>query len=253
MHVERILAQVPPSAPDVQAVLARAEEIAAELRLLLAVGTPRFVKLARQRFYCTYEEDQHAMSWAMLPVSLQEDEETIFSEDARDPRSLLSVVRAEIEARKLSVRVDVRSSLGSLAAFGGGVLLIASGHLLTPQVARRTALHEVVGHALPWCERQRTQRLLSPREMDREEGSALRVEERSGFLDTMRRKELGLRHVAAQMAHEEASFEQIVHRMENLYDNTAMAVRLAARAVRGGGLGRERVYLPWYWRSGGFS
>ncbi|MCS6898550.1 MAG: DUF1704 domain-containing protein [Myxococcales bacterium] len=224
----------------------RARALALELHLVLAVGTPAFLSLARRRFSCLPEEDRQAESWAALSPSLSE-EEQILSDNERDPRSLLSRLRSEVAVRRLPIRVCSREALASLAAFGGGTLLVATGHRLSIRVAQRIALHEVVGHAVPWWNRGGNPPE-DPYKQDQEEGHALQVEDRAGFLDDSRRKELGLRHIACRLAHEEEPFSAIVTRLVDLGCNVEEAVRTAARALRGGGLGRERVYLPWFWR-----
>ncbi len=236
-------------APQPAALAAQARGLALDLRLALAVGTPAFLPLARQRFASTAAEDEEAARWAALPAPSPE-EETTRSDDERDPRSLLSQLRAEVSARRIPVRVLPRAGLASLAAFGGGVLLVATDRRVGVRAARRTALHEVVGHALPWWQRGGAPPG-GPREQDQEEGRALRVEEQAGLLDEGRRKELGLRHVAARMAHEGEGFSRIVACMEDLGSDATTGALIGARALRGGGLGRERVYLPWYWREGG--
>lgn len=71
------------------------------------------------------------------------------------------------------------------------------------------------------------------------------------MLDASRKKELGLRHTAARMVHEGEPFARIVQCMESMGIAVPEAVRIAARVSRGGGVGRERVYLPWFWRQGG--
>jgi hypothetical protein len=227
----------------------RARALALELHLILAAGTPAFLPLARRRFACSPAEDQQAEAWAALPPSPPE-EVQIPTDDARDPRSLLSRLRSEAAARRLPVRVSLREGLASLAAFGGGTLAVATGQRTSVRVAQRTALHEVVGHAAPWWERG-GKPPEDPDGQDREEGHALRVEEQAGYLDAARRKELGLRHVACRLAHEEEPFSAVVARLADLGASVEEAVRIAARALRGGGLGRERVYLPWFWRLGG--
>ncbi len=228
-----------------------ARELADEFSLILAVGSPSFVTLARRRFASSAEADLRARRWASLPLG-PDDDERVRSDDPRDPRSLLSAVRALLSSEKLPARVEVRPSLASLAATGDGLVLVAPHRKISPRVARRTALHEVLGHVAPWW--QRSSGAVPPGQppsaLDREEGEALRVEQRAGLLDDARRKELGLRHVAACMAHDEEPFGRIVDCMEDMYAGADDAVRLAARALRGGGLGRERVYLPALWAEG---
>ncbi|MCU0658425.1 MAG: DUF1704 domain-containing protein [Polyangiaceae bacterium] len=229
----------------------RVRAVLLDLRLVGAIGSPGLLPLARLRFGCSDEDDGRAARWACQAPGERRGE--VLAEDRQDPRSVWRQAEAEIAARRLPVRVALRAGLPSLAAFGQGVVLVAAERRCDPGTARRTALHEVVGHAAPWWERQKVGGWLCGEEQDREEGLALRVEEAAGLLDEGRRRELGLRHVAARLVHEGASFLEVVESMEDLYVPAAEAAALAARALRGGGLGRERAYLPWYWREGGVS
>lgn len=226
-----------------------ARELGLELRMILAVGSSDFAPLARQRFACAPADDERALAWAALPAA-PDDAPAVRSDDEHDPRSLLQQLRARVAALALPVRVVVRPELVALAATGDGVVLVSPGQLLSPHAAVRTALHEVAGHVVPWWERRRGERPAGRQagERDREEGLALQIEQEAGLLDEQRRKELAWRHVAARMAHEREPFARIVDRMEILDAASPTAVRLAARALRGGGLGRERVYLPALWR-----
>jgi hypothetical protein len=125
--------------------------------------------------------------------------------------------------------------------------LIAAGRCLTAREVDRTVLHEIEGHVLPALSRSLgtvTTRLRPAGDSDAEEGRALALEREHGWLDANRRKELGMRHLAAVMAHEGATFEEIADKLDTLSADVAQAVRIAIRALRGGGLGRERVYLP---------
>lgn len=232
-----------------QGGLARsARLLAVELAMIRAIDTPPFCALAQRRFGCSVEDDQRALAWARSDAA-PGDSTRVRSDDERDPRSLLSQVRALLTRHALPARVVVRRDLPSLAATGEGLVLVVAGRDLDPQVCLRAALHEVQGHVAPWWERRSGLRPADrlPDALDREEGEALRIEERAGLLDPRRRKELGLRHVAARMAHEARPFDEIASCMEDLDSTVEEAVRIAARAVRGGGLGRERVYLPSLW------
>lgn len=230
----------------------RAREAALELRLAAAIGTPALLPLARARFVSDEADDARAAQWAALPATDDEDDEPkLLSCDEREPMSLVSVMRRAVGEKRLPMRVVVREGMASLAATGDGVLLVAKGRRVGQRDVLRTVLHEIEGHAVPWLERQNG--LLPPSirpagAADAEEGKALLIEHEAGFLDRSRRKELGLRHVAACMAHDEAPFALIADRLEALGASSSVAVRVAARALRGGGLGRERVYLPWLWR-----
>jgi Domain of unknown function (DUF1704) len=225
----------------------RARELAAESRLADAVGTPAFAPLAAQRFRSSPADDARAERWAHLPPDELGEGTLVASDDEANTGSLLCQMRAAVGKLRLPVRVVVRQGLAALAATGESTIYIAEGRWLGPRDVARTVLHEVWGHALPALARARSPYPLASRpagDADREEGRALLLEARAGFLDRARKKELGLRHLAARMAHEGAGFHDIADRLEGLGSTPARALRLAARATRGGGLGRERIYLP---------
>ncbi len=224
----------------------RAREIAAEARLAAAVGTPAFAALAARRFSSGAADDARAERWARLcdgagPGPL------VASDDTSDPDSLVRRMRAAVGRLRLPVRVVVRPGLAALAATGEATIYVAAGRRVGARDVARTVLHEVWGHALPALARGRLPYPLATRpagDVDREEGRALVLEARAGFLDRARKKELGLRHLAARLAHGGEPLHDIADRLEGLGAGAAQALRIAARATRGGGLGRERVYLP---------
>jgi hypothetical protein len=230
-------------------LLRRARELRLEMQMIEAMGSPAFVALARVRFASSPDDDRRALGWASLAVS-EEEAPRVRSDDDRDPGSLLSAMRRAVGALRLPVRVAVAPGMGALAATGDGVVLIARDQALTARDVERVVLHEVEGHVRPWwARRQGVQGAEGPENEgpDAEEGRALRIEKDAGHLDRRRRKELGLRHVAAMLAHDEQRFDAIADRLEQLGATPVAAVRIAARALRGGGLGRERVYLPELW------
>jgi hypothetical protein len=229
------------------ALLRRARELRLELQMIETVGSPAFVSLARARFASRPEDDQRALGWASLAAGDEEDVPRVRSDDDRDPGSLLSAMRRAVGALRVPVRVAVAPGMGALAATGDGVVLIAGNQLLTARDRERVVLHEVEGHVRPWWARRQGAGSSENEGPDAEEGRALRIEKDAGHLDRHRRKELGLRHVAAVLAHEEQSFDTIADRLEQLGAPPIAAIRIAARALRGGGLGRERVYLPELW------
>jgi hypothetical protein len=233
-------------------IAARARELALEAKMARAIATPSFVSMARARYRSSSADDARAERWASASATEIDDHVRVLSDDARDPRSLLSRMRAALGARRVPYRVVVQRGLASLAATGDSVVLVVAGRALTPRETDRTVLHEVEGHVMPAVARS-TEGLLSRLRVagdgDLEEGRALFIEREAGFLDEARRKELGLRHVAAQLAHAETAFHDIADRLEALGASAQAAVRMAARALRGGGLGRERVYLPALFRA----
>ena len=86
-------------------------------------------------------------------------------------------------------------------------------------------------------------------EPDDQEGRALLLEERAGFLEGRRRRTLAFRHRAVEWMADGATFADVAARLTTDHGVTALeAVLIAERAFRGGdgarpGLGRERIYL----------
>ncbi len=79
---------------------------------------------------------------------------------------------------------------------------------------------------------------------DDQEGRALLIEERAALLSLGRRRELALRHLAARSVEARASFVDTARLLIGRGAGLEDALRIAARAHRGGGLGREAAYLP---------
>jgi len=236
----------------------RAREIAMEAAVCSAVGTPALRVFARQRF-CRRDQfdaaaDVLARSWIDEPFSpsSSESETLVRSDDPRDPRSLLLRLREEMGRRKIPFRVVVARDSSALAATGDAFVQIAQHRLMSLEDVERTVLHEIEGHVLPRC-RANTQNLgifaLGTRYgVDDQEGRALCLERRAGYLSQPRRRELAFRHTAARMLEEGAEFVEIARGLLERGALLADALRMTARICRGGGLGREVVYLPAFLR-----
>lgn len=148
----------------------------------------------------------------------------------------------------MPVRVVVRSGMLSAAATGDGVIVVCAGLSLSRSDVMRIVAHEVLGHALP---RESARRLGVPLFMtgaggaqDEEEGWALLVEERAGYLGPRRRAQLAYRHQAALAMRAGADFVQTVDLLLDYGASLRRSLQTACRIHRGGGLGREIVYLP---------
>jgi hypothetical protein len=175
------------------------------------------------------------------------------SSDDADPRSLLSRMRAAVGSLRLPFSVVVQPSLAPLAATGEHVILVASGRPVHDDDARRTVLHEIEGHAQPRARSQRSTLALlragTARGIDHQEGRALLLEERAGFLGSRRKRQLAARHLAVEAMLEGASFTEVALALVDAHGLEAQeAVVVAERVFRGSdgthpGLGRERVYL----------
>lgn len=242
---------------DLGAVYAeRASELALEARIVDRVGTPECSALTVRRFGprddCSAEADALAHAWAQRSEP-EVGGPLVRSDDASDPRSLLSRIRRGIGERKLAVRVVVVENLSPLAAVGDGVIQIAEGRMLSSGDAERTALHEIEGHLVPQARAAREALGIfafgTAGGSDDQEGRALAIERRAGLLLSGRQAELGRRHLAAKAVHEGAHFVETARLLLDQGAETASALRTALRAHRGsfegrGGLGREIVYLP---------
>lgn len=230
---------------------ARARELSDEAAICEEAGKPGLWAAARRRYARRDDFDAHAdevaHGWledAIVPV----DEPMVVSDDERDPRSLLCRLREEIGRLRLPLRVIVSSNLASLAATGDGFVQIVAGRRMSLRDVERTVLHEIEGHVLPRFAGARAPigifGLGTARGSDDQEGRALALERRRGFLDQGRRREIALRHSAARAVESGADFPCTVRLLEGRGAPLADALRISARAHRGGGLGREAVYLP---------
>jgi hypothetical protein len=86
-------------------------------------------------------------------------------------------------------------------------------------------------------------RIGAARSSDDEEGRALLIECRARVLEGARRRELARRHLAGERVRAGASFVGTVSELIGRGQDIESSVEAACRAFRGGGLGREFVYL----------
>ncbi len=230
---------------------ARALELALEAELIAERDGPRVRPIARDRFSFEGEvsrrADESAAAWLEgAPPAVEV--EALLSDDEADPRSLLCRARAEIGRLRLPVRVVVVASLAPLAAVGERLLQIAGGRVVSVVDVERTVLHEIEGHLLPMhraaAQPEPLFELGSARGSEGQEGYALLLEARRGFLTPARRRELALRHVAGRAIHAGVPFAEVVGDLKARGAENADAVRIAARVSRGGGLAREVGYIP---------
>jgi hypothetical protein len=230
----------------------RAAELELEARLAERVGDSGFAPLARLRYAARdapewTAAEELARRWASTGVEPPSGER-FPSDDPRQPHSLVSVLAREIGARRLPIAVRVVHALDSRAACGDGVIFVRAGVALTRLEARRLAAHELLGHALPRVAgRAHPLGLLgvgTARANDDEEGRALYIEAQHDAFDGWRRRELGLRHLAALAVAGGASAHECVEMLGRFGSEPAEAVSLYARCARGGGLCRELVYIP---------
>jgi len=238
----------------------RARELLLEVQLVESIGSSRFGRIACRRYGSDTEHaeaDALAEQWLAEAPTSTDASERIPCDDSSDPRSLASVLRAEIGRMRLPIRVEVSARLMATAAAAPGVVTIAAGRSTTVLDARRIAAHELFGHCVPMlnAERLRTGAPHGPLLVagsaagtETQEGWALWVEERLGLMHAERRRVLSLRHVAARRASQGASFVDVMRALRGLGASAETSVRIALRALRGGagengGLARELVYL----------
>lgn len=231
---------------------ARARELGDDAAISAAAGTRDLWPAARRRFARrdAFDDraDDLAAAWLAEPAPRAEEEARVRSDDEGSPRSLISRIREEIGSRRLPLRVVVRSDLASLAATGEGHVQVIAGADLSVRDVERTVLHEIEGHVVPrLCARDEPLGIFAlgtARGTDDQEGRALAIERRHGYLDHARRRELALRHVAARAVEAHAEFVSTARLLLDHGAPLAQALHITARVHRGGGLAREVVYLP---------
>lgn len=246
------------SDPIELAYLRRARELSLEAALCEAAGTGRVGALSRARFEpadaaLAEQASFLCATWLADPPPAAAPASDLVESDSSDPRSLLSRMRAAVGHHRLPFAVVVHQSLAPLAATGERVILVARARPVSDEDAARTVAHEIEGHALPRAAAAASLlpllRIGTARGCDDQEGRALLVEQRLGFLGTRRRRQLAARHRAFEAMQRGASFHDAASML--LRDGglgTLDAVVAAERVFRGGdgtrpGLGRERIYL----------
>jgi len=243
------------------AYAARAIELATEARIAGAAGTSGLVPLLRARWAFSAElmqrADELAAVWLAASPQGADEPATLEATDAPTPTSLLAQLRERVATLGLPFDVVPQPDLTPLAAVGDRHILVATGRPVTPRDVARTVLHEIEAHARPRA-RARTNPvglflLGTAHGVDDQEGLALVLEERAGFLDAGRKFQLALRHQAVRSMEQGQDFQGVVRGLMERGQTPAQAVLLGERAFRGSlgrwpGLGRERVYLPCYLR-----
>ncbi len=244
------------------ALAERATELLLEAQLAEARDSAVFTHLACKRYQHSPdplvsresllgESDALARAWCEQSPPLTHgltESATVISDDEADSRSLVSRMRHAIGEARLAVRVVCSRQLVPLAAVGDGFVQVAAGRRISTVDVERTVRHELDGHVRPMQRAQRSAFVLgvigTARGSDTQEGFALLLERRSGFLGGARALELALRHRAGRLAHSGVPFEQALEQLDDGAHPTEVVVRAVARAFRGGGLGREVAYVP---------
>ncbi len=246
---------------------ARLVELALDLAVVDAAFGPQIGDAAAARFEpssspswkddrAREDADGLERAWIDDPRA-PEPSDQVRTDDEGDPRSLVTRMRASISTLGLPVGVVVRERVGALAAAGDGLVVVAAGRKIPPREVERVVLHEIEGHVLP---RERGRRHApsinasgSAGASEDEEGRALFLEERAGFLHAARRRSLAARHRAARLVAADATFVDVVRDLRSVDVPLPDALAIASRVMRGGhrrgadvisGVARERVYLP---------
>ncbi|HEY0463046.1 MAG TPA: tyrosine/phenylalanine carboxypeptidase domain-containing protein [Polyangiaceae bacterium] len=226
---------------------ARALELECEAVAAVQIGAPAFARCCARRYPLESSPDAHAAdAWAARWIHAADEAPTKLhrSDDRADPESLICTL--ERVAEGLPVRVQIRNQTAA-ASVGDGFIGVRAGLWHSRESVTRIVLHEIEGHVRPRVLAQREElglfRVGSAKSSDDEEGRALLLERGAGVLEGTRRRELARRHLAARAVRSGASFQEIVKELLGLGQDIASAVEAACRALRGGGLGREYVYL----------
>ncbi|MBX3190301.1 MAG: DUF1704 domain-containing protein [Labilithrix sp.] len=254
------------SHPIAQLYAARARELEVEAALASEAGTAVLGALARARFrsaspHAAGEATILARKWMAEAHDVKAPEAPdLLVSDAPVPGSLLTRMREEVGRLGLPFAVVVQPSLSALAATGERHILVAAGRMTTREDVERTVMHEIEAHAIP---RQRASQarlaifqIGTARGIDDQEGLALVLEDRHGYLTPRRKRELAARHLAVEAMDGGATFTDAVQALVKEHHLTVPeAVLVSERAFRGGdgtspGLGRERIYLEAYHRVG---
>ncbi len=242
---------------------ARARELEVEAALVSEVGTAVFGPLARSRFQtpnraAAGEATILARKWIAEGRDAEAPLHTILSH-AEVRGSLLTRMREEVSRLGLPFAVVVQPSLAALAATGERHILVAANRHVAEEDVERTVMHEIEAHAIPRARAQKARLAIfqigTACGTDDQEGLALVLEERGGFLTSRRKRDLASRHLAVEAMDGGARFVDTVHALVTEHAITPReAVHVAERAYRGGdgtlaGLGRERIYLEAFIRT----
>ena len=259
--------------PVAQLYAARARELEIEAALASEAGTAVLGALARARFrslspQAAGEATILARKWiaeghealANELAAPEADAEELLPSDAAVPGSLLTRMREEVGRLGLPFAVVVQPSLSALAATGERHILVAAGRMTRKEDVERTVMHEIEAHAIPRTRAAQARLAIfqigTARGIDDQEGLALVLEDRGGYLKPRRKRELAARHLAVEAMDGGATFSDALSALvkeHGLPPNDAVLV--AERAFRGGdgtspGLGRERIYLEAFLRVG---
>lgn len=229
-------------------------ELSLEVQMLRECGRPVVQQLAVARYPFTPLEIEAARNLAEMWSSAPDDSQDDPPCDEGDRSLAAAFEEKRRQMGPLSERIIIAErNLASLCAVGGAHLYVKRGVRVKNAEVERLWRHEVEGHLLPRLQAELEPTPFSigaPGSSIDEEGRAVLLEEKYGFLHAGRRRDLALRFLLA-LALREGGDDAVREQLRLARERGAPAASLAravCRIYRGGGLAREVIYLPGYLR-----
>lgn len=225
-------------------LLDRILELDLECQLVAYRGRAEFRRLALERYHYTSTELSQAetMAKAWLKLRYQRSSEPLVD--------LYSFAREHELCQSHGIEVASRRMLAT-AGIARDTLFVQSGLRVPRLSAERILVHEVLGHLLP-RQAARTQSIIFRTgvrgALDDEEGRAVLLEEQHRLLTDARKRELAVRFIAAQCCRAGQDAVDVANTLVALGVEREELVPVIGRVFRGGGLGRELVYLASFGR-----
>ena len=231
----------------------RATELESDAELAEQIGSAKFRAFAQRRYALgdVNGADELALSWCRLDAE-SESGPRVASDDWGHPMSLVNQLQTQMSNCGVSIPIRVDQRLAAVATVDRDCVWVRAGEQLFACQASRIALHEVHGHVLRRIAARQPENYLSSSGFELcdedEEGRAIWLEETAGLLDSVRKAELGRRHLAASACLQGAKFVETVELLLSADAPLKQALNTALRVWRGGGLAREVIYLRAYLR-----
>ncbi len=232
-----------------QILIERTGELLLEVRLIQARGSSKVPLLSKERY--SFGANELSVAYGVAQRWFEEGLKQQGLPSSESQVSLVSALRKLASSEKLNVRI-VETTMSAVAAIGGETFYVRRGARVSRGEVLRIWNHEIYAHFLP-----RTLSKNAPIPLaigtrscsEDEEGRAILLEERGGWLATSRKMELSIRHQLAESVREStaSSLEKTLQLIQRGAD-LKLVVRTFARVSRGGGLAREIAYLPGYLR-----
>lgn len=246
--------------PVAELLLERLNELELELELVRARGTSDVSSLSSRRF--AYSEEERGQAQACAEHWLSETRSPSREDEEGPEEERLSLAFAlACHPWVLRLGCEVREAdIPSVAAITSDGLVVQRGYRATRRELWRICVHELGAHFEPRFRARCADppfRIGTAGCSEDEEGRAVLLEERAGFLDDARKRELAARHWAAAAALQGREWRSVAHELAAQGCSWEQAVRVSLRAFRGGelrsgvlrgGLGREVIYLASYLR-----